>query len=172
MCRARNVIGKAQPFAAHLDGEALGGVPAITTYGHPVVRPVVKAVDRRESWRFAGLQTCSDKVFRSSGWRDLNSRPLDPQTSAACPRTSPDVQFSLRIRILHLSVFRWTDPNGGQNGGQTHSQTKQRGLVRSRLCIAMAAVMPSTIAGVGRIRAAGRPDHCGQRYVTGLSGRR
>jgi hypothetical protein len=28
-----------------------------------------------------------------SGWRDLNSRPLDPQTSAACPRTSSDVQF-------------------------------------------------------------------------------
>jgi hypothetical protein len=49
---------------------------------------------------------------------------VDPQTSAACPRTSPDVQFSLKIRILHLGAFRWTTPNGGQNGGQTHSQTK------------------------------------------------
>jgi hypothetical protein len=43
---------------------------------------------------------------------------FDPQTSAACPRTSPDVQFSLKIRILRLGVFRWTNPNGGQNGGQ------------------------------------------------------
>jgi hypothetical protein len=33
---------------------------------------------------------------------------LDPQTSAACPPTSSDVQFSLEIRILHLGVFRWT----------------------------------------------------------------
>src|SRR5215211_2873373 len=45
----------------------------------------------------------------------------DPQTSAACPRTSPEVQFSLKIGISHLGVFRWTNPNGGQNGGQTHS---------------------------------------------------
>jgi hypothetical protein len=49
---------------------------------------------------------------------------LDPQTSAACPRTSPGVQFSLEIRILHRGIFRWTNPNGGQNGGQTHSQAK------------------------------------------------
>jgi hypothetical protein len=24
-----------------------------------------------------------------------------------------------------MGVFRWTNPNGGQNGGQTHSQTKR-----------------------------------------------
>ena len=24
-----------------------------------------------------------------------------------------------------MGVFRWTNPNGGQNCGQTHSQTKQ-----------------------------------------------
>jgi hypothetical protein len=30
-----------------------------------------------------------------SGWRDLNSRPLDPQTSAARPRTSAVVRISL-----------------------------------------------------------------------------
>ena len=54
----------------------------------------------------------------------------DPQTSAACPRMSPDVQFSLNIGISHLGTFRWTNPNGGQNGGQTHSQTKRRGLTR------------------------------------------
>jgi hypothetical protein len=63
----------------------------------------------------------TDKAIHWSGWRDLNSRPLDPQTSAACPWTSPHVQFSLKIRILHIDVFRWTNPNGGQNGGQTHS---------------------------------------------------
>ena len=33
----------------------------------------------------------------------------------------PDVQCSLKIRILHVGVFRWTKPNGGQ----THSQAKQ-----------------------------------------------
>jgi hypothetical protein len=38
----------------------------------------------------------------------LNPRALDPQTSAAWPRTSFDVQFSLKIRILHLGAFRWT----------------------------------------------------------------
>jgi hypothetical protein len=73
------------------------------------------------------------KIIAVPAGQDKNSWLFDPQTSAACPRTSPDVQFSLRIRILHLGVFRWTNPNGGQNGGQTHSQTKQRGLVRSRL---------------------------------------
>jgi hypothetical protein len=26
-----------------------------------------------------------------------------------------------------LGVFRWTNPNGGQNGGQTHSQAKRGG---------------------------------------------
>src|SRR5215212_11091643 len=50
----------------------------------------------------------------SSGWRDLNSRPLDPQTSAACPGTSTDIQLSLKIRILYLGAFRWTYANGGQ----------------------------------------------------------
>ncbi len=28
------------------------------------------------------IQTCADKAFHLSGWRDLNSRPLDPQSSA------------------------------------------------------------------------------------------
>jgi hypothetical protein len=37
-----------------------------------------------------------------SGWRDLNSRPLDPQTSAACPRRSPDAQFSNTNRGLYF----------------------------------------------------------------------
>jgi hypothetical protein len=44
-----------------------------------------------------------------SGWRDLNSLPLDPQTSAACPWMSPHVQISLKIRILHIGAFRWTN---------------------------------------------------------------
>jgi hypothetical protein len=30
-----------------------------------------------------------------SGWQDLNSRPFDPQTSAARPSTSTDVRFPL-----------------------------------------------------------------------------
>ena len=63
---------------------------------------------------------------------DRPRQPLDPQTSAACPRTSSDVQSSLKIRILHIGKFRWTNPNGGQNGGQTHSQTKRRGSKDSR----------------------------------------
>ena len=73
------------------------------------------------------------KIIAVPAGQDKNSWHFDPQTSAACPRTSPDVQFSLKLRDLHMGVFRWTSPNGGQNGGQTHSQTKQRGLVRSRL---------------------------------------
>ena len=67
------------------------------------------------------MQYASDKHFHLSGWPDLNRRPLDPQTSAACPRTSSDVQFPQKIWTLHLAGFRWTNPNGCQNGGQTHS---------------------------------------------------
>jgi hypothetical protein len=44
----------------------------------------------------------------SGGRQDKNLWLFDPQRSAACPRTSPDVHFSLKIRILHLGVFRWT----------------------------------------------------------------
>jgi hypothetical protein len=69
----------------------------------------------------------------SGSRQDKNLWLFDPQTSAARAQTSADVQFSLKIRILHLDVFRWTNPNGGQNGGQTHSQTKQEAWVRSRL---------------------------------------
>jgi hypothetical protein len=65
-----------------------------------------------------------------SGWRDLISRPFDPQTSAACPRTSPDVQL--------IVAFRWTNPNGGQNGGQAHSQTKRK-LAQGRAVLARRA---------------------------------
>jgi hypothetical protein len=68
---------------------------------------------------------------------------LDPQTSAVGPQTSADVQFSLKIWILHLGVFRWTNPNGGQNGGQTHSQAKRGGLIRSR-CASPSPVNAST----------------------------
>jgi hypothetical protein len=70
------------------------------------------------------FETHSYKAFYLSGWRDLNSRPLDPQTSAARPRTSSYIQFSLKLSIFDLRGFRWTNTNGGQNGGQTHSQTK------------------------------------------------
>ena len=59
----------------------------------------------------------------------LNPRALDPQTSAAWPRMASNIHFSLKTRIQHLDVLRWTDPNGGQNGGQTHSQAKRRGLI-------------------------------------------
>ena len=55
----------------------------------------VKADASQGSWWLRA----SDKQERWSDWRDLNSRPLDPQRSAACPRRSPDVQFSLQIRI-------------------------------------------------------------------------
>ena len=60
---------------------------------------------------------------------------LDPQTSAACPRASTDVKFSLKIRILHSGVFRWTYPNGGQKGGQIHSQTKRGLIMIKRSCL-------------------------------------
>jgi hypothetical protein len=51
----------------------------------------------------------------------LNPRALDPQTSAAWPRTSPAVQFSLEIRVLELGAFRRIKANGGQDDCQTHS---------------------------------------------------
>jgi hypothetical protein len=63
----------------------------------------------------------------SGSRQDKNLWLFDPQTSAACPRTSPDVQFSLKIRILHLGIFRWTSPKWWSNGGQPHS-----GAMRTR----------------------------------------
>jgi hypothetical protein len=66
----------------------------------------------------------STRLSESPCLTGLKPRALDLQTSAARPRLFSDVQFSLKTGILHLGVFRWTDPNGGQNGGQTHSQTK------------------------------------------------
>jgi hypothetical protein len=48
---------------------------------------------------------------------DRPRQPLDAQTSAACPRTSSDVQLSLKMGVSHFGVFGWTNPNGGQ----THS---------------------------------------------------
>jgi hypothetical protein len=39
----------------------------------------VKSASRSSDCLLRGVQTCADKVFRLSGWRDLNSRPLDPQ---------------------------------------------------------------------------------------------
>jgi hypothetical protein len=44
---------------------------------------VVKPSDRQLSGRVMEGQTQPDKPLRWSGWRDLNSRRLDPQTSAA-----------------------------------------------------------------------------------------
>jgi hypothetical protein len=58
------------------------------------------------------------------GGEDKNSWLFDPQTSAACPQMSSDVQFSLKIRILHTLGFLRTKSRWGQNGGQTHSETK------------------------------------------------
>src|SRR5215203_7295275 len=47
-------------------------------------RSVARSNPPTEAWnrRCDGGQTYSDKVIRLSGWRDLNSRPLDPQSSA------------------------------------------------------------------------------------------
>jgi hypothetical protein len=49
-------------------------------------------------------------------------------THGALPRDIGSVSMDvparpnfLKIRILHIGAFRWTNPNGGQNGGQTHS---------------------------------------------------
>jgi hypothetical protein len=66
-------------------------------------------------------QNASDKGKRLSGWRDLNSRPLDTPDIGSGSTDVLKRPFSLKTRILHLGVLRWTDPNGGPNGGQTHS---------------------------------------------------
>jgi hypothetical protein len=46
------------------------------------------------------------------------------------------------------------NPNGGQNGGQTHSQAKRGGLIRSRRA-SHSPVNASAIASVAHLRAAG-----------------
>ena len=50
------------------------------------------------------------KIIAAAAGQDKNSWLFDPQTSAACPGTSPDVRLSLKIRILHMGVFWWTNP--------------------------------------------------------------
>src|SRR4029453_14759133 len=90
----------------------------------------VAGIDKQELDRllengYARVHVRRQGVFWS-GWRDLKSRSLDPQTSAAlCADVSRRPTF-LKIRILHSGVFRWNTPNGGQNGSQTHSQAKRR----------------------------------------------
>src|SRR5215212_5298420 len=54
-----------------------------------------------------------------------SSRPLDPPTSAPCPGTSTDIQLSLKIGTLYSGAFRWTNANGGQNGGQTTAKVSE-----------------------------------------------
>jgi SAM-dependent methyltransferase len=78
-------------------------------------------------WRTGTPECASDaKECFWSGWRDLKSRSLDPQTSAAlCTDVSGRPTF-LKNKDSALGVFRWNTPNGGQNGSQTHSQTKRR----------------------------------------------
>jgi hypothetical protein len=61
------------------------------------------------------------KIITVAPGLDKQSWRFDPQTSAAGPWTSSDVQFSLEICIPHMGVSGWTNPNGGPNGGQTHS---------------------------------------------------
>jgi hypothetical protein len=64
-------------------------------------------VDARQDHRSCG------KIIRAVASRK-ELMALNPQASAACPRTSPDVQFSLEIRILHIAYF----------GGQTQMVVK------------------------------------------------
>ena len=111
----------------HPDHQAVLDVGAAYARWWAQIRAQLPGAEASRGWAGgrmnAALIRCDNPTL-TCRLADLNSRPLDPQTSAACPRTSTDVHFSLKIRILHLGAFRWTNPNGGQNGGQTHSQTK------------------------------------------------
>jgi hypothetical protein len=54
---------------------------------------------------FACDQTCADKVLRLSGWRDLKSRPLDPQigglmSSRAAERATMDSGVGGECRVI------------------------------------------------------------------------
>jgi hypothetical protein len=64
-------------------------------------------------------------------------------------------RYPIKPQALDASARRWPT----ENVGQTYSQTKQMGLVRCRLCIAMAAVMPSTISGVGPVQGLDAGQH-------------
>jgi hypothetical protein len=77
---------------------------------------------RLSGWPSGHLLRCSlngllPQTQRIPCLTGLNPRALDPHTSAAGRRMSPDIQFSLEIRILDLDAVRWTKANGGQ----THS---------------------------------------------------
>src|SRR5215203_6998999 len=105
----------------------------------------------------------------SSGWRDLNSRPLDPSTSAACPGTSTDIQLSLKIRTLYSGAFRWTNANGGQDGGQTTAK------VSEVACLAMSGTTAvEDLPAWASIRAPGQLHHWGPALCerAGVAGRR
>jgi hypothetical protein len=103
-----------------------------------------------------------NRSFAKSGWRDLNSRPLDPSTSAPCPGTSTDIQLSLKIGTLYSGAFRWTNANGGQNGGQTTAK------VSEVACLAMSGTTAvEDLPAWASIRAPGQLHHWGRRCVTG-----
>jgi hypothetical protein len=66
---------------------------------------------RLSGWPSGHLLRCSlngvlPQTQRIPCLTGLNPRALDPQTSAAWPRTSSGVQFSLEIRVLELGAFR------------------------------------------------------------------
>ena len=45
--------------------------------------------------------------FYWSEWRDLNSRPLDPQSSALPTALHPDINLSLPL-VVSLYILAWT----------------------------------------------------------------
>ena len=47
---------------------------------------------------------CGYRLFRWSEWRDLNSRPLDPQSSALPTALHPDMRLTSRSQLMYNSI--------------------------------------------------------------------
>jgi hypothetical protein len=97
-------------------GSPFAGPPYGTTHGLSAAQcreapmAAIPSAQEELGQRFPSLNA-GRKIIRhaarSSQWqRGIQEHmALDPQTSAACPRMSPHVQFYLKIRSIHLCVF-------------------------------------------------------------------
>ena len=99
-----------------------------------------------------------------------SDKPLmarDPQTSAACPTTSLDAQFPLRIWVLHMEVYRWTNPNGGENGGRIHSQAKRHSPLGQGLITALRSASTLMLSVACQLKVASEIFGHGSVAITG-----
>ena len=82
------------------------------------VRPKIRTVSRSRR----ASNCSSDKVKYLSGWRDLNSRPLDPQSSAL--PSCATARWPCSTSISHERELYYEDASGQQRSLLRHNRPR------------------------------------------------